>query len=297
MRVKAKCPASCGELIQGWLAGGEKLVSYPINWYSEVTIEDHQTVALKTVSPKHTKAWRAFRATCQHFQIPEKEIPPVTLTVSSTIPVAKGMASSTADIAATIVATSTFLGFTMTPTTLVKICLLMEPTDSTVFPSLTLLDHLKGETIIESDFTPTFGVLILEPSDILVTEVFRKDNHKELLLKQASKLETAFDLYEQAVKEKSISKLGEAATISAVANQLILPKKRFSDIYAIAETFNILGINVAHSGTVVGLMYDQMKTDSKELLSVLKEKKAMDYYPRYHFRHSVKGGATVISHS
>lgn len=32
----AQCPASCGELIQGWILGGEKLVSCPVDWYSTV---------------------------------------------------------------------------------------------------------------------------------------------------------------------------------------------------------------------------------------------------------------------
>ncbi|HAD0256910.1 GHMP kinase, partial [Salmonella enterica subsp. enterica serovar Anatum] len=30
----AQCPASCGELIQGWILGSEKLVSCPVDWYS-----------------------------------------------------------------------------------------------------------------------------------------------------------------------------------------------------------------------------------------------------------------------
>ena len=39
MKVKVKCPASCGELIQGMIGDGEKLISLPIDIYSEVTIE------------------------------------------------------------------------------------------------------------------------------------------------------------------------------------------------------------------------------------------------------------------
>ena len=35
----AQCPASCGELIQGWILGSEKLVSCPVDWYSTVEVE------------------------------------------------------------------------------------------------------------------------------------------------------------------------------------------------------------------------------------------------------------------
>ncbi|EFS03541.1 propanediol utilization protein PduX, partial [Listeria seeligeri FSL S4-171] len=45
MEIKAKCPASCGELLQGWIEGSEKLISYPINWFSEVTLSDKLIVS------------------------------------------------------------------------------------------------------------------------------------------------------------------------------------------------------------------------------------------------------------
>ena len=35
----AQCPASCGELIQGWILGSEKLISCPVDWYSTVEVE------------------------------------------------------------------------------------------------------------------------------------------------------------------------------------------------------------------------------------------------------------------
>ncbi|MDE9448526.1 GHMP kinase, partial [Xenorhabdus bovienii] len=38
--AEACCPASCGELLQGWLLGGEKLISCPINWFSCVSVSE-----------------------------------------------------------------------------------------------------------------------------------------------------------------------------------------------------------------------------------------------------------------
>ena len=37
--AEAHCPASCGELLQGWILVSEKLVSCPINWHSYVSVE------------------------------------------------------------------------------------------------------------------------------------------------------------------------------------------------------------------------------------------------------------------
>lgn len=79
-----------------------------------------------------------------------KDLPQVSLQVKSTIPVAKGMASSTADIAATIGATAKWLNKSISEAEIAKLCLQLEPTDSTIFESLTLFDHLRGDIIQSS---------------------------------------------------------------------------------------------------------------------------------------------------
>ncbi|WP_042350490.1 GHMP family kinase ATP-binding protein [Bacillus massiliigorillae] len=293
MKVTAKCPASCGELIQGWIEGSVKLISYPINWYSEVTLEEQLEHKYLVNNLRHSKAWRAFYATCKHYDVSIESLPPITLTIASTIPIAKGMASSTADVAATVVATARLLGCTMTPQKLATICLSMEPTDSTIFPNLTLFDHIHGKVMVESSWSPRFGVLVLEPLDILITEEFHSRNVQEMYKNQALELEEAYSLYKQAINEESLLKLGEAATISATVNQAILPKPKFNELLEVVDTTDLLGINVAHSGTVIGLMYDEAKMNRQDLLYRLEEKRIFDAYPRYHFHHSVYGGVTL----
>ncbi len=72
----------------------------------------------------------------------------IRITLHSTIPVAKGMASSTADIAATAVATAHHLGHLLDEPTLARLCVALEPTDSTLFRQLTLFDHNTAATQI-----------------------------------------------------------------------------------------------------------------------------------------------------
>ncbi|WP_019241976.1 MULTISPECIES: GHMP family kinase ATP-binding protein [Bacillus] len=295
MKVKARCPASCGELLQGWIAGSEKLISYPINWYSEVTIETSELNQTFFQNTRHLKVWQAFYQTCSFLGIDKRNIPSVSLRVTSTIPIAKGMASSTADIAATCIATAHLFGYSLTSPLLAKICLLIEATDSTIFPSLTLFDHLQGNTIEETFWEPNFDVLILEPLEKLSTDKFRKVNHQVILKQQAKAMDQAYLLFKQAVAEKSIAKLGLVATISAKENQRILPKKRFQELLMIVEENDLLGINVAHSGTVIGLMYDRQKMNSQKLLSLLEEENILVDYPCHHFCQSTQGGATILS--
>jgi L-threonine kinase len=51
--------------------------------------------------------------------------------------------------------------------------------------------------------------------------------------------------------------LGEAATISAIASQRLLPKPGFDALLELVESAGLYGLNVAHSGSVVGLLLDR----------------------------------------
>lgn len=137
----AQCPASCGELIQGWILGSEKLVSCPVDWYSTVAV----TAAPPLVNERPLSRAMVERVLA-HWQYPAHWSNEIRVDVRSSIPVAKGMASSTADIAATAVATAHHLGHSLDETTLAQLCVSIEPTDSTVFHQLTLFDHNNAVT-------------------------------------------------------------------------------------------------------------------------------------------------------
>ncbi len=83
-----------------------------------------------------------------HWGYPPALSQQIRITLHSTIPVAKGMASSTADIAATAVATAHHLGHLLDEPTLARLCVALEPTDSTLFRQLTLFDHNTAATQI-----------------------------------------------------------------------------------------------------------------------------------------------------
>lgn len=92
----------------------------------------------------------------------------------SSIPVAKGMASSTADIAATAVATAHHLGHSLDETTLAQLCVSIEPTDSTVFHQLTLFDHNNAVTQIACEPPPPIDLLVLESPVTLRTQDYHR---------------------------------------------------------------------------------------------------------------------------
>jgi uncharacterized protein involved in propanediol utilization len=50
--------------------------------------------------------------------------------------------------------------------------------------------------------------------------------------------------------------VGRIATASSRINQRFLPKPQFEQLQSIAECRGALGVQVAHSGTVAGLLFD-----------------------------------------
>lgn len=291
MRVKVKCPASCGELLQGMIGTSEKLISYPVDMFSQVVIEERK-------DPKRDmgrrKATEAMYRTLAYYGESQKIGDSLWIEIHSDIPIAKGMASSTADIAAVATATATFLGKKIDGDTLAKICVGIEPTDSTIYEGLVLFDHLQGIRVETFDWKPEVDVLILESDQVLDTQVFRKSDYSKERIEVQPQVEEAFRIFKEGALKKELSMLGKAATMSALANQNILPKHKLDEIIEAADRHGCLGVNVAHSGTVVGLLIERNKVDIQQLKWVLKNRNIFQCYKKTYFTKMVQGGTRII---
>ncbi|CDH04329.1 conserved hypothetical protein [Xenorhabdus bovienii str. oregonense] len=283
--AEACCPASCGELLQGWLFGGEKLISCPINWFSCVAVSEGHASA-----DERPRMRQMVELLLEHWNEPAELSACLRIEYQSTIPVAKGMASSTADIAATAHATARLLGKSLNSTTLAQLCVKLEPTDSTVFESLTLFDHLTAQTQIPFTWQPDIDILLLESRQTILTEEYHRRDRHQLLLESAPLLQQAWRQFRIANKYHDNSRLGEACTLSAIASQPILLKPRFYQLLDLIEQSGIYGLNVAHSGSVVGLLCNSHQHDVGDLRWQLGQKPISDYYPQIHPVKMIAGG-------
>ena len=102
------------------------------------------------------------------------------------------MASSTADIAATAVATAHHLGHLLDEPTLARLCVALEPTDSTLFRQLTLFDHNTAATQIACPLPPALDLLVLESPLTLRTTDYHQLPREPGLLANASRLQLAW---------------------------------------------------------------------------------------------------------
>ena len=284
----AQCPASCGELIQGWILGSEKLVSCPVDWYSTVEVDygspraDERPLSRAMVD-RLLNYWR----------YPADLSKEIRIDICSTIPVAKGMASSTADIAATAVATAHHLGHPLDETTLAQLCVSLEPTDSTLFHQLTLFDHNTAETQIACHSQPQLDLLVLESPATLLTTDYHRLPRLEKLHAHSAALQQAWEKIQQACQTDDPRCMGEAATLSAIASQHLLPKPGFNALLALVEECDLYGLNVAHSGSVVGLMLDRERHDIEYLQRRLVETRLSEYWPEQHLLRMVQGGVEL----
>ena len=217
----------------------------------------------------------------------------IRIDICSTIPVAKGMASSTADIAATAVATAHHLGHPLDEPTLARLCVSLEPTDSTLFRQLTLFDHNTAATQIACSSQPQLDLLVLEsPATLLTTDYHRLPRLEKLYAHSAS-LQLAWEKVQLACETDNPRRMGEAATISAIASQHLLPKPGFDTLRRLVEECDLYGINVAHSGSVVGLMLDRQRHDIEYLQRRLGETRLSELWPRQHLLRMVQGGVEL----
>ncbi|WP_420245883.1 L-threonine kinase [Citrobacter sedlakii] len=283
----AQCPASCGELIQGWIMGSEKLVSCPVDWYSTVEIS-----AGSPLADERPLSRAMVNTLLAHWQYPDELSQDIRIDIHSTIPIAKGMASSTADIAATAVATARYLGRALDETTLAQLCVSLEPTDSTVFHQLTLFDHNDASVRIGCECQPELDLLVLESPQTLRTADYHRIPRQAGLDAGAPALKRAWEKVQQACVEQNPYRMGEAATLSAIASQALLPKPDFDALLSLMEECDLYGVNVAHSGSVVGLMLDRHKHDVEYVKWLLRKKRLAEHWPEQHLLRMVRGGVT-----
>jgi len=292
--IQAICPASCGELIQGYIQGGEKLISYGINLFSKVSIMEMAEKDIRNSRYRYKKAYRMLDEVFRYYGYNRQDYDEIGLKIDSQISIAKGMASSTADLVATAVAIAKYLGKEPSEEEISKLCIKIEPTDSIVFSDITLFDHLKGNFIKRYGQLPACKVLILEGRQSINTIDFRKTDRSEILKDNEKNLEKALGYFEKGIKNQDIREIGRASTISAFANQKILHKIGLEDIYQTSDKLGAYGINVAHSGSVIGILYNDIEFDKEKFLFEMKKKEYKENYISFSSYDIISGGGKII---
>ncbi len=255
VRSWARVPGSCGELVQGILDGHNFLVSCPIDIYSVAAVTIVNGTGRVYGDAEASKARRMVELTLAHFRRSDVD---VWLKLNNAMPRGKGMASSTADMAAASAATAKALGACpeMNPRDTARLALEIEPTDSVLYPGITLFDHKRGNLIKMLGNIPPMRVAVLDFGGTVDTVEFNRINRDSILNRMQSVHLEAISLIERGIINRNAHDIGAGASLSAIANQEILFKPQLEDVLRLAEDVGAVGVNVAHSGTVIGMLFD-----------------------------------------
>lgn len=278
MKSYGICPASCGEFVQGILDREEYLSSYAIDMFSVAILEEKQENI--NLGPK--KSRRAIEKVFERFNIPLRECKNISLNINSNIPIGKGMASSTADIGATIKATLSILNKYLDNEEISRIASEIEPTDSILLYKNSIFNPVNGQVKKYLSTLSNGRVIILEPDEILETSIIRSNpNYLDIKLENKSIINKSFNLLEEGLREQDLKLIGKACTLSSLANENIHKKPYLNEIIEISNKMGAYGVNIAHSGTVIGILIDN-KMDHERIIRHLKETSLDDYYKKIH---------------
>lgn len=290
-KYKVKAPGSCGELVQGMIYGKNFHVTCPVNLFSEITVsifknsDNSDIICINNDRKDNWKATVAMRKTLDYFGFNN---PGGIIKIKSRIPSGKGMASSTADISGVILATALSLKEFISEDEIAKIALSIEPTDGIMFKDICLFDHKKGLLFERLGSISENKIIVIDAGGIVDTIEFnKKDNHK-LLSENEEQINKTLVKLRGGFASNNINIIGECATESAILNQKILYKDYLDKLIELAFKYSASGVNIAHSGTVAGVILSPDITLKKDFyLDIFK---IFKYYPKIYECKIINGG-------
>jgi L-threonine kinase len=248
-----RAPGHCGELVQGMLEDKYFLVTCPIDFFSRVRVELYQDGSGIEAPADCPKAAAAVRTTLAHLG---REDLRARLTVISPIPRGKGMGSSSADVAAAIAATSLALSHELPPPVVGRLALSVEPTDGIMFPGIAIFDHREGQIAEMLGPPPPMEIVALDFGGSVDTLEFNRVDRRSVWQSIRAEAAEALRLVRLGVERQEPALVGQGASLSARAAQQVLFKPQLPQVLDFAQSVGAAGVNVGHSGTIIGVLLD-----------------------------------------
>jgi len=247
--LEVRVPYSAGEFLQGRYLGKEALISCPIDIYSLLILKKGKR---KKLLDKSDMAIERF---IEIYKIKSEEIENLEFEIIPSLPYAKGYATSTAEISSIYIALATYFDIKFTELDIAKFCSMIEPTDSIFFSKYIVFDHINGEILKEINGFEKFirkKILIIEFDYFVDTVEFRNKNTYD----SKDDLTSYFLMFEKGLKSSNRELIYNAITNSSLINQKIINKEYLKGIIELADNFNTYGVNIAHSGSLIGVIFD-----------------------------------------
>ncbi|HEX4728598.1 MAG TPA: hypothetical protein VH298_12420, partial [Jatrophihabitans sp.] len=178
--------------------------------------------------------------------------------ITSTVPRGVGMGSSTSDVTATIRAVADSHRHPLTRDEVARLAVLAEcASDSVMIEDQVVLFAQREAVVLEIFGQELPPILVLgcdtAPEQQVDTLRLPPAPYDDAEITRFGVLRAAL---RRAVATADVPLLGRVATASARINQRYLPKPQLETLLRLCERHGGCGVQVAHSGTVAGLIFD-----------------------------------------
>jgi uncharacterized protein involved in propanediol utilization len=252
-----------GEIFQGLTRTETGLIVRAL-----VSLPDPTTRSYATFRPTHgpvvrvVPAWRKKACSAAQYVLNHYGYPPGgVLWVKGNAQPGAGCGSSTSDVVAAVLAVANAYGIVITPERIAYIAVAVETaSDSTMWGVQALLFAQRKGIPVEffADSFPPLWVLWTVTGGPVDTEAFLPAPYDEVDLEIFAVLRKRLRV---AFESGAAAELGAVATESAWINQRHLEKRELGLFTRIAEESGAVGVNVSHSGSGIGLLFDARDAD------------------------------------
>ncbi len=242
-----------GELLQGVLPDGDRhfMVTFPVAGWSRAVFRHSPDREGLTVWPPHKR--KAVRIAQLALAAAGRQ-GGGSLELSSELPEGKGMASSSADLVATVRAVGAAVGTTFGAADIESFLREIEPTDGVMYDQIVAYHHREAELREELGMLPPLVIVGHDEGGQVDTIAHNRDARR---VGDAEKAEYAALLTElcEAVRNADLPAVGRVATRSAELNAVARSRRSLPALLRICAETGGLGVACAHSGTVLGILY------------------------------------------
>jgi len=268
-------PGHHGEVLQGMFedAYGEisrGLVTLPCAPPAAVaTFRENREGGLTVRPSGKIKSELAAKLVAMHFGVNDLR---GELTIDTEIDEALGLGSSTADVVAVARAVARSLGGELRPLDIAKIAVQAEEaSDSIMYLDSTVLFAQREGRVIEvlGPIIPIMGVMSFTSGPPVKTTAYEPPSYSWYEIQQFRPL---LGQLRYGLNQRSVEQIALVATKSAQINQSFLPKPDFDQLLDIVEKSGALGMQVAHSGNIVGILLDVAGCDLDMQVSEIRKR-------------------------
>lgn len=269
-----------GEILQGVFEGEDGdfrrgLITLPCSSFrSEATFMPHFSAKL-TIEPTYKlKAREAAELALERHASSSMG---GHLSLNSNVPLGLGLGSSTSDVVSAILAVDRVMGKGLTPYEVGALAVESETaSDAIMFGDRAILFARRDGRVIEDFGGPLPGLEVLgfvaDPlrgsiDTVTLSPVRYTEQEKEAF-------RWLVELMREAIVSGDPALVGRVASTSARINQRYLPKPHFDRLEQLVEDAGALGLQVAHSGTVAGLLFDPADTATPEKIDYARKRLA-----------------------